>query len=245
MTEYREYSNKGTRKENQDASGIFTFDNNVATRNMDRGELFIVADGMGGHKAGREVARKSCKRLADAYFSPELKVDEIMYEDPEKIGAILKGIFADLNRELYVEGNSKHEYAGWGCTVSMLLLRQRRWFFCHSGDTRIYLLRQGIPPLLTEDQNIGYQMYKFGKKSYEEYLEGHGSSKLLSFMAQGEGISIQTGHGNLQEGDCFLLCSDGLNQFVEFKKMENLVDEIQKNIHALPGTTKNETLISS
>ncbi len=230
VTMHKEFTNQGTRETNQDSLLACTVDN-IAVRNLDRGELFIVADGMGGHRAGKEAALEVCDRLFDEYYSAELEVDT---ENPGAMEGVLETLFKEINMHMEKKGKEGSDRLGWGCTVSALLIWGHLYYFAHAGDTRIYLFRDGVSKLLTEDQNVGFQMYKYGQVSYEEYLEGTGHNKLLSYMGQGKGISVKTGHGNIMDGDIFLICSDGLNQFAEIHDMENLAREISIDSDNLP-----------
>jgi PPM family protein phosphatase len=221
-TRYLEFTDPGTREENQDNRVAFTLEN-PAVRNMDRGELFAVADGMGGHLAGREAALACCDRLFQAYYSASAGFDA---DDPAAMEQCLKTAFLKINRHMDEEGKRNPEHSGWGCTVSALVIRERRYAFAHVGDTRIYRFRDLTSELLTEDQNVAYQMFIHNQTSYEEYLEGFGHNKLLSYMGQGKGMSAKTGSGHVLDGDIFLLCSDGLNQFVEVKQMAGVIQRL-------------------
>ena len=227
ILKYKAFTDKGTRKENQDSYEVKIFDADASVRLMDRGEIFIIADGMGGQKAGKKASREACRRIVDGYFNPD---NEFFCpeENPDQFEAMLKNLFHSVNQILYDQGRSDTDLAGWGTTASMLVILKNKWFFVHAGDTRIYLLNSNGARLLTEDHNVAFQMYQFGKKTYEEYQQGKGHNKLLSYMAQGEGISILTGHGECDPKDIFLLCTDGLNQFVEFKEMETLATDMWK-----------------
>ncbi len=187
---------------------------------MNRGELFAVADGMGGHRAGREAALEACNRLSDAYFRPDYVFDA---DSPEATEIFLKTLFKEINLHLEKTGHENTDRLGWGCTLSALVIREKTYVFAHAGDTRIYHFRRDCSQQITEDQNMAYQMYKSAETTYEEYLTGGGHNVLLSYMGQGKGVSIETGNGRLEPGDIFLISSDGLNQFADSHDMDSLL----------------------
>ncbi len=220
-TRYLDFSIRGChRKENQDRFTARTNENDPA-RSADRGELFAVADGLGGHRAGGEAARETIDRLFQLFYDPGTKKDDVPLEQA------LGNLFHEINKGMEQKGNNDPSCKGWGCTLSALAMLDRTCFFAHTGDTRIYRLRNGKSDLLTEDQNVAFQMYKFKQIDYNEYLEGSGHGKLLSYVGLGHGISVQTGTGDVMEGDVFVICSDGLNQFVQIRDMERLAGELK------------------
>ena len=242
-TRYLSFTDSGIRSENQDHFIARTFEDE-ALRDMNRGELFAVADGMGGHRAGREAALEACNRLSDAYFRPDYVFDA---DSPEATEIFLKTLFKEINLHLEKTGQENTDRLGWGCTLSALVIREKTYVFAHAGDTRIYHFRRDGSQQITEDQNMAYQMYKSAETTYEEYLTGGGHNVLLSYMGQGKGISIETGNGKLEPGDIFMICSDGLNQFADSHHMEPVLmrkmprdSRIDEQLRYLYGTlTKN------
>jgi PPM family protein phosphatase len=232
------FSHKGMRKENQDAYSVCTRETDFAARNMNRGEVFIVADGMGGHNSGRQAAKETCRRIVDLYFSPRSQIGD----RDDEIEVFLRAVLKEVNQDLYEKARQNPDCAGWGSTASMLLLRDDRYYFAHAGDSRIYLIQKGKAELLTEDHNVAFQMHRFGKTTYEEYLTAPGHNKLLSFMAQGDEIDVQTGQGRFLDQDIFLLCTDGLNQFCEFRDVDQLAEKFTGDLKEDPMTAIFEYL---
>lgn len=178
---------------------------------------------MGGHRGAREAALTACEQLSGVYYSPDF---EISFTEPEAVKSVMQSLFEETNIRMEKDGKENPAYMGWGCAVSALVIRGQYYYFAHVGDTRIYRFRHDVSELLTEDQNLAFQMYRHEKVSYKEYLTGMGHSMLMSYMGQGENISVETGYGDILNGDIFLLCSDGLNQFAEFRDMDPLIMKI-------------------
>ena len=176
------FTNKGQRSENQDAYLELTSKNNIGIKNKDMGDVFIVADGMGGEQAGKEAAVMLCDRLYDEYMNYKPEPD---FENPDQVTSCLESIALNLNDRLKDIGESDPTKHGWGSTASILVVRPPMYYFVHAGDTRIYLFRNHTAELLTEDHNIAYQNYILTHKNYEKYLTSKGHNKLLSFFGNG------------------------------------------------------------
>lgn len=218
---YKEFTSKGgVRTDNEDSFALYTKETNSAVRNLELGEVFIVADGMGGHSGGKEASAYVCRRFYDHYYARE----NIDLEEPADINEKLKDILKKINKEMSDSEIKKTSMFNWGTTISVLLLKNGKYYIANCGDSRIFRFTINKSELLTEDQNIAYQLYfSEGKLSYEEYLESSAQNILTSYMGMNpEELSIKTSHGDYNPKDIFLLCSDGLNQFFEKHDLENL-----------------------
>ena len=107
-----------------------------------KGALFALADGVGGNPGGREAAESTVRGLlADYYATPDT------WPVPRALDRVL---YAN-NRWLLGQSASRRELAGMASTLSALVLRGRRFFVAHVGDSRVYLLRDGQLERLTID----------------------------------------------------------------------------------------------
>ena len=184
-----------------------------------RGEIFAVADGMGGHRAGRQAAEEVCRGLK-GYYHPELDLTD---DRPETAEIALLAVLTAINQSLAQKGAADPFCSGWGATLSALVIRPQDFIFAHTGDSHIFLFREGRSTLLTEDQNVAYQMYRNDQLTYSQYLQGPGHNYLFSYMGQGEDIVLTSGHGEIRDGDIFLLSTDGLNQFAQIYDMDRII----------------------
>ena len=239
ITNYLKFSDKGTREKNQDCLACYKIEEDIAVRSKEIGELFILSDGMGGHKAGKEAAEEVCHFIYDEYFCKETKLD---FNTPDHVLKHLKTIAEKINDHLLEKAMLDESLSNWGCTASALIIKPPYYYILHTGDTRIYLLRNKKSALLTEDHNIAFQMYKLKKLSYEKYLKSKGHNKLLSHFGMKQGISIQTDFGELQNNDNFLICSDGLNQFMQFQDVDNVLKEQNDSFRSLYDTLKTDII---
>ncbi len=129
----------GPRERNEDAVSIVTPSNGQLTI---KGALIAIADGVSGNAGGGEASQMTVRSVsADYYATPETW-------EPH---ASLDKVLAAANRWVLSQGNANRNMAGMATTLSLLVLRGKRYYSAHVGDTRIYLLRAGQLKQLTTD----------------------------------------------------------------------------------------------
>lgn len=174
-----------------------------------RGSVFMVCDGMGGHAAGQIASELACKTFIDVYLNhPAVEIEQ----------ALKAGVIA-AHRYVSDVGQAVAARKGMGTTLSGLVLRQGMYYVAQVGDSRIYRLRQGVLIQLTHDHTWVDEMMRMGKLTMEE-AENHPYKHVLTRAIGGEGpVEPDILADQLEEGDIFLLCSDGLTNHVTDEQM--------------------------
>lgn len=182
--------------------------------------LFIVADGMGGHAAG-EIASAMAVRIVHE----EIKRNKALLESfssGEQGGAPPRHILQLLEQALQRASSRIHEAAqsdkgkrGMGTTCSALLIAGDMGFLAHAGDSRIYLLRQKKVHQLTEDHTLHNDLMKRGVFSREQLDRVAQRNAITRALGIFETLEIDTQYVELMSGDAFLICSDGLHNYIE------------------------------
>ncbi len=198
------------RKNNED----FVF----AGKLNDGEHLFIVADGMGGHQAGEVASYRAVTTLV------KLVKRGINGDVPETLTRML----LEINELLFREGKSSHSGKGMGTTLSVLYIRGDRGYIAHVGDSRVYRLSLHGLEQLTEDHSLVGKLLKDGFITPEEAQNHPKRNVLYQSIGLKQRVDIQaTGPFPVRVGEKFLLCSDGLNnelvdrQLEEFLKMRS------------------------
>lgn len=173
----------GPRERNEDFCGVVT----PAGQELEnKGLVAALGDGLGGHKGGREASEYTVRGLlCDYYATP----------DTWGVHRAVDKVVTALNRWILSQSARDPELAGMATTLSAVVLRGRRWYSAHIGDSRIYLLRDGELRRLTSDHLWDHPELK-NVLSRAVGLDAH----LLLDYAEGE----------LQAGDRFVLLSDGV-----------------------------------
>src|SRR4051812_25520050 len=201
------------RSENQDF-GTYTTPREESSSHPG-GRLLVVADGMGGHRGGATASRLAAETVKAQYLGSETA----------DIPAALKESLIRANARIFSEAQSNPELRGMGTTTSVLALRGDRGWLAHVGDSRIYLVRNDEIRQLTEDHSLVATMVREGLLTSAE-AETHPRRNVLQrSMGVSEEVEVDVrGPIELQDGDVFILCSDGLHGLVK----ENEIKEIAR-----------------
>ena len=168
------------------------------------GDLFIVADGMGGHVGGQEASRLATAAI-EQYFSANKVSDRLS-------STLLEEAILVANQAVLADQRRYPERADMGTTVVMLIYRGGRFWCAHVGDSRLYILRESGFIQVTQDHTWVAQAMQAGDLTPEQ-LEHHPWRHVLSQCVGREDLlSIETQIVETEPGDRLLLCSDGLTE---------------------------------
>ena len=173
----------GPRERNEDFCGLATPDGQELEN---KGVIAAVADGIGGHKGGREAAEYTVRGLlADYYATP----------DTWSVPRAIETVTTALNRWVIAEASRNAELAGMATTLSALVLRGRRYHTAHIGDSRIYRMQDGRLAALTVDHTWEHPELK---------------NVLSRAVGLDPRVLMDFADGELALNDRFLLVSDGV-----------------------------------
>lgn len=170
-----------------------------------RGLVFLVCDGMGGHAAGQIASELTAKTFIDVY----------LHHPSEEPAIAMQAAVTAANRFVVDVGRAIPARRGMGTTLSGLVLLQDKSYTCQVGDSRVYRLRNGEMDMLTHDHTWVDEAIRNGTLTPEE-AESHPYKHVLTRAVGTEGdIKADIEERDLQSGDVYLLCSDGLLNHVD------------------------------
>lgn len=170
-----------------------------------KGLIFLVCDGMGGHAAGQIASELSAKTFIDVY----------LHHPSDDPATAMQSAVTAANRFVVDVGRAVPARRGMGTTLSGLILLQDRAYTCQVGDSRIYRLRGGEMAMLTHDHTWVEEAVRGGMLTAAE-AESHPYKHVLTRAIGTEGeLKADIEGMDLQAGDLFLLCSDGLLNHVD------------------------------
>lgn len=168
------------------------------------GDLFIVADGMGGHVGGQEASHLSTEIIRQ-YISVHKQSDVSSAE------LLRRAIFA-ANDAVLADQRQHPDRADMGTTIVVVMIRDEQFWCAHVGDSRLYLLRESGFIQVTQDHTWVAQAMNAGELSPDQ-LATHPWRHVLSQCVGREDLKVvDTQHLKTEPGDRLLLCSDGLSE---------------------------------
>ncbi|MFW6677891.1 Stp1/IreP family PP2C-type Ser/Thr phosphatase [Lacrimispora sp. AGF001] len=174
--------------------------------------LFLVADGMGGHQAGDYASRFITENLV-AHFK--------MSKDTGTVGILKDGI-EKVNKLLYQESKKKPELNGMGTTLVAAVVEDSTMYVANVGDSRLYLIRNQLKQI-TRDHSYVEELVSLGQleRGSKDYRE----KKNIITRAVGteDKLEIDFFEVSLEPGDYILLCSDGLSNMLEDAEIEEII----------------------
>ena len=184
--------------------------------------LFVVCDGMGGHAAG-EVASAVAVRTVHEIIVGHRQVIEELRADPqqderrEAVQSLMEHAIKEASGRIYRASQADAERGGMGTTCSMMLVHQDRGFVGHVGDSRIYRLRDGSIEQVTDDHSLLNEMIRQGRaKEGDEIPNKNAVTRAVGVQ---ETVEVDTFEIELLDEDRYLMCSDGLSEYVEDREV--------------------------
>jgi PPM family protein phosphatase len=187
--------------------------------------LFAVADGMGGAQAGEVASRLAASALEGG--------DSDGLDGLERVDSLIQ----EANRRIYDRASTDPSASGMGTTMTVALVEGMTVAIGHVGDSRAYLVRDERMEQLTDDHSLVNELQKSGKLSAEEAHSHPQRSVITRAVGTDPDVDVDGFTIEAEEGDVFLICSDGLTDMVEDEEILELVhqhrDDLDKAVQAL------------
>lgn len=175
--------------------------------------LWVVADGMGGHQAG-EVASRMIVEHLEQMNEPH---------DLNSFAAEAKTRLQEVNRNLRQLANQQFEHGTIGSTVVALLAYGKQCAYIWVGDSRIYRLRNQQLEQMTKDHSVAEEYIEQGLMTEEEAYNSNIANALTRAVGAEDDLEIDLLFDEIQNGDRFLLCSDGLYREINLEDITDLM----------------------
>lgn len=215
----------GTERDNmEDAAGY-----SMATTNMDvrrKGSVFVVADGVGGHQAGELASKRAVNAILKEYYA-------CPYDDTE---SSLRYAVNQANDVIYKEAQETRKDT-MATTVVCAVIRDGKLTLANVGDSRIYLLRNGMIRQLTEDHSWVNEQIRLGLLTPDQARDNPYRNVITRSLGNKPKVEIDIETpGSLLDNDLLLLCSDGM--------YEGVSDEVMVEVtRRLPSVQAAEELV--
>lgn len=182
-------------------------------------KLFILADGMGGAKAGEKASQVAIQTIRDYIRLNFIKIERTK----EEIEELIRKAMVEANKEVFELSQAYKEYSGMGTTVVVALIYRGRLYIGHIGDSRVYRLRQSVLRQLTKDHSYVQELLRQGTITIEEAKDHPQKNVLLKALGCDRDIVPDVITKGFVKGDIILLCSDGLTNMVDDKQIYEII----------------------
>lgn len=179
------------------------------------GQLFLVADGMGGHQAGEQASSLAVRSIEHSVLNTLKWFFHLQGPEEKNVLTEFQAALRQADRTLFQEAERHPEYRGMGTTVTMAYRLDRELFIVHVGDSRCYLYRDGRLHCITRDHTLTAELVRRGAIEPRE-AAGHPYRHVITNCVGGTepGVQVEAHKMDLAPGDVLLLCSDGLTEMV-------------------------------
>jgi serine/threonine protein phosphatase PrpC len=191
--------------------------------------LYAVADGMGGHLGGERASRMAVeileREIGEVRKAGLLAVrpEDLPRGGPHPVNAILRRAVVEADRNIYETALSNPELSGMGTTLTALLFSTGYVHMGHVGDSRAYLYRDGRARQLTEDHSWIQEQVRAGLISPAEAKESRFRNIITRSVGFEPSVEPDLAGIAIQAGDCFVLCSDGLSNYITIEEMAQVL----------------------
>jgi protein phosphatase len=186
-------------------------------------QLFMVADGVGGHAAGEVASAMAIDVVQQRLKAAHGRIAGFAAA-PSKAGRaevteVLKGAVRDAHQAVCDRARREPDKYGMATTLDVVLIAGRDLFVAHVGDSRVYLIRDGQATSITRDHTSAQMMASAGWLTGEEAKRSPMRSVLLNAIGMGTSVSIDVTNQELCSRDRVLLCSDGLYDYFPINEL--------------------------
>ena len=186
--------------------------------------LFIVADGMGGHKAGEFASR----------FTVEVVKDELAKSTEDSPEAVIRQAITSANQRLLETAKQDSKLEGMGTTLVVATVIERTLYFANVGDSRLYLLNNDIKQV-SKDHSLVQEMVRLGGIKQEDAKNHPDKNIITRAIGAKEQVEVDFYEYRLKKGDIVLMCTDGLSNMVEDTEILHIVKGSRDIVEAVEG----------
>jgi PPM family protein phosphatase len=219
-----------TREHNEDAFVVADLTTGNATLQPEvrshvvgpRGTLFMVADGMGGAAAGEIASAMAVEVVVRDLVMRWSATDAT---DPAHFVAAVRAATEHANARIHRYAGEHREYRGMGTTATIAGILGGTLYIAQVGDSRGYLVRNGVARQITKDQSLMQRLVEAGEITAEEAEVSDRRNIILQALGPEPQIRVDLTHQPVRRGDVLILCSDGLSGLVKSDEIARAVRE--------------------
>lgn len=191
-----------------------------------RGHIFIVADGMGGHQAGEIASAITVMTIEGFLLNTLNRFANLQASEEKNVMQEFQSAVIQADAKLFKEASEHPEYIGMGTTLTMAFAVNWRLFVAHAGDSRCYLFSKNQLQQLTQDHTVVAEMVREGFLSPGEASHHPSRHVVTNILGGGAlGVRVEMHRLDIEAEDLLLMCSDGLTEMVSVERIAAAIRE--------------------
>ncbi len=204
-------------------------------------KIFVIADGMGGHKKGEIASSMAVKTV----------MQELTSKDPKEIIEAIEESMLTANQAVYAHAITHPDHKGMGTTLTVVHFVANKLYWGHVGDSRIYLFHDDKLTQLTKDHTMVEELVEIGTISSEQAKNHPIKNVLVKALGTQKEVEVDTGCAEVAMGNIIVMMTDGVYEYIEEDMMAALLKEepllqVEKRIDEIiceGGAKDNYTLL--
>jgi protein phosphatase len=188
-----------------------------------RAGIFLVSDGMGGHRGGKIAAQMVAQDLPSTIM---VDLPDLVQRTPRTVRRFLKKWIAGQSQRIRLEGRGENGVRGMGATLVLALFLKDRAYLANLGDSRAYRLRNGRLCRFSRDHSVVAELVEQGRISPDDAEDHEEQGVITRYAGMDEQAQPHVRSFALEKGDRILLCTDGLTDMVDEKTMALVLSRI-------------------
>lgn len=186
---------------------------------QDKGALFVVADGMGGHDLGEVASELTIQQVKDAYYH------DLQNDIPTALQHAVKQANIAICQANETRRGQGEDGFGMGATCVAAVLHEQMLYAANVGDSRVYVLHAGQLRQITRDHSIVAQMVERGEITLAQVRTHEKRNQIYRSLGEKPELEVDLFTEPVEEGDTLILCTDGLWEMMEDDDLRAIVEQ--------------------
>ena len=196
---------------NEDSAAVYTLPGGII--------LAVAADGMGGHRGGDYASSTAVKVIGEQF----MKLDSSTFNAEENWAEWLQKAIIHVNEIIYKQASENEEYKGMGTTLEAALIRGRTCLVSHTGDSRVYTIKDKGIRQVTRDHSYVNALLDSGEITEEEAASHPRKNWIMKAIGSEKTITPDLYSFELDDGMFVLICTDGLSNKIDNDSIRKMV----------------------
>ncbi|MEY4616538.1 MAG: hypothetical protein RJB66_1498 [Pseudomonadota bacterium] len=177
--------------------------------------IFIVADGMGGHKGGEVASSLACSSIRDVFANPNNQ-----HLNPREL---IRFAYSEASSQIFDHARENPDLSGMGTTLVMGYFTKSTLYIANVGDSRCYLIRNSLMWQITEDHSLMNEQIRAGILTPEQASKMVAKNVITRSVGFERDVNCDIIERPVSLGETYLFCSDGLHGLVSDKRINEIV----------------------